>query len=210
MARRVAREVRPGQTVNLGAGMPFTVCEHVSRSLDVMFHSEHGILGVEGTAKEPYKDRDLMGLGRRPLQIAPGASCFSSLEAFTMLRGGHIDLSVLGAFQVSATGDLANWLLPGQCPIVGGAMDIVGHVGRLIVMMTHTTKKGEPKILAECSLPVTGYHVVDLIVTDLAVVEVTEQGLVLREVAPGYTPDEIARCTGALLTVSAGCCEITV
>lgn len=210
MARRVAREVREGQIVNLGAGMPFPVCEHVPPTLGAMFLIEHGIIGVEGTAQEPYKDRDLMGLGRRPLKIVPGASCFSSVEAFTMLRGGHVDLSVLGAFQVSKKGDLANWLLPGQCPIIGGAMDIVGHVGRLIVMMTHVTKKGEPKILEECTLPVTGYGVANLIVTDLAVIEVTPQGLVLLETAPGYSPEEIQASTGAELSVSSNLSEIAI
>ena len=132
----------------------------------------------------------------------PGASCFSSIEAFTMLRGGHIDLSVLGTFEVSEKGDIANWLLPGECPIIGGAMDIVGHVKRMIAMLTHTTKKGKPKILKECLLPVTGYGVVNLIVTDLAVMDVNPEGLLLREVAPGYTPEEIQALTEPTFKVS--------
>ncbi|MDR7402942.1 MAG: CoA-transferase [Armatimonadota bacterium] len=210
MARRVAREIKDGTCVNLGAGMPFPVSQYIPEGVFAMVHIEHGILGVGGTAREPYKDRDLLGLGRRPLVYVPGAACFSSVEAFTMLRGGHIDLSVLGAFQVAANGDLANWLLPGQCPIVGGAMDIVGHVGRLIAMMTHVTKKGEPKILTACTLPVTGHGVTDMIVTDLAVIDVTPQGLLLREVAPGYSVEEIRAVTGAPLAVSPDLREIEV
>lgn len=210
MARRVAKEIEDGNCVNLGAGMPFPVSNYIPKGIWAMVHSEHGILGVGGTAEEPYKDRDLMGLGRRPLRTVPGASCFSSIEAFTMLRGGHIDLSVLGAFEVSEKGDLANWLLPGQCPIIGGAMDIVGHVKRLIVMMTHVTKRGEPKVLKECKLPVTGHGVVNLIVTDLAVIEVTPNGLVLLEVAPGYTAKEIQAVTEPRLTISPELKEINV
>ncbi len=202
MARRVAKEVKDGDCINLGAGMPFPVSLYIPKNISAMVHSEHGILGIGGTAEEPLKDRDLMGLGRRPLSIVPGAACFSSIDAFTMLRGGHIDLSVLGAFQVSEKGDLANWLLPGQCPIIGGAMDIVGHVKRLIVMMTHVTKKGEPKILKECTLPVTGRRAANLIVTDLAVIDVTPEGLLLREVAPGYSAEEIQAGTEPKLIIS--------
>lgn len=210
MARRVAKEVKDGDCINLGAGMPFPVSQYIPKNIWTMVHIEHGVLGVGGTAQGSFKDRDLMGLGRRPLTTVPGASCFSSIEAFTMLRGGHIDLSVLGAFQVSEKGDVANWLIPGQCPIIGGAMDIVGHVKRLIVMMTHVTKKGEPKILKKCTLPVTGYKVANLIVTDLAVIEVTGEGLLLREVIPGYTPEEIQAVTEPLLKVSPELKEISV
>ena len=195
MARRVAQEVKEGMCINLGAGMPFPVVNYIPDDIWAMVHMEHGILGVAGAAQEPMKDRDLMGLGRRPLGFMPGASCFSSIEAFTMLRGGHVDLSVLGAFQASASGDIANWLLPGQCPIVGGAMDIVGQVKRLIVMMTHLTKKGVPKIVKKCDLPVTRHGCVDMIVTDHAVIDVTPDGLVLLEVAPGFTPEEIQAIT---------------
>jgi 3-oxoacid CoA-transferase subunit B len=210
MARRVAQEVKDGDCVNLGAGIPFPVSQYIRKDIWAMVHIEHGILGVGGTAQGSLRDRDLMGLGRRPLTAVPGASCFSSIEAFTMLRGGHIDLSVLGAYQVSKKGDLANWLIPGQCPIIGGAMDIVGHVKRLIVMMTHVTKKGEPKILNECTLPVTGYGVVNTIVTDMAVIEVTPEGLLLLEVAPGYTPEEIQANTEPLLNISPDLKEIRV
>ena len=202
MARRVALEIKDGDCVNLGAGMPFPVSQYIPRGIWAMIHIEHGILGVGGTAEGVFKDRDLMGLGRRPLTAVPGASCFSSIEAFAMLRGGHIDLSVLGAFQVSEKGDLANWLIPGQCPIIGGAMDIVGHVKRLIAMMTHVTKKGEPKILKKCTLPVTGHGVTDLIVTDLAVIKVTAEGLTLLEAAPGYTPEAIQAVTEPQLKIS--------
>jgi 3-oxoacid CoA-transferase subunit B len=202
MARRVAKEVKDGDCINLGAGIPFPVVNHIPKDIWAMVHIEHGILGVGGMAQGFMRDRDCMGLGRRPIFTVPGASCFSSIEAFTMLRGGHIDISVLGAFEVSEKGDLANWLLPGECPIVGGAMDIVGHVKRLIIMMTHVTKKGEPKILKKCSLPVTAYGVVNLLVTDLAVIEVTPEGLLLREVAPGYTAEEIQALTEPQFKIS--------
>lgn len=202
MCRRVAREIKDGYCINLGAGMPFPVANYIAPDIWAMVHIEHGVLGVGKVATDPQKDRDLMGLGRRPLSLLPGAACFSSTEAFTMLRGGHIDLSVLGAFEVSAKGDIANWLLPGECPIIGGAMDIVGHVKRMIAMLTHTTKKGKPKVLKECLLPVTGFGCVDMIVTDLALMDVTPAGLLLREVAPGYTPAEIQALTEATLQVS--------
>jgi len=210
MARRVAQEVKEGDCINLGAGMPFPVSQYIRKDIWTMIHIEHGILGVGATAQGSFRDRDLMGLGRRPLTAVPGAACFSSIEAFTMLRGGHIDLSVLGAFEVSEKGDIANWLIPGQCPIIGGAMDIIGHVKRLIAMMTHVTKKGEPKILKKCKLPVTGYGVTDLIVTDLAVIKVTSEGLVLLEVTPGYTPEEIQAVTEPRLKISPDLKEIVV
>lgn len=210
MARRVAQEIQDGDCVNLGAGMPFPVVNHIPKGVWALVHIEHGILGVGGMAEGPVKDRDFTGLGRRPITAVPGAACFSSVESFTMLRGGHVDLSVLGAFQVSEKGDVANWLLPGQCPIVGGAMDIVGHVKRLIIMMSHVTKKGEPKIVTECTLPVTGYGVVSMIMTDLAVVEVTREGLLLQEVAPGHTAEEIQTLTEPPLKVSAELKEVSV
>jgi 3-oxoacid CoA-transferase subunit B len=209
IARRVAQEIKDGYYINVGAGMPFPVSQYIPRDIWAMVHIEHGILGIgKGVAQGEFRDRDLMGLGRRPLTPLPGASCFDSTTAFTMLRGGHIDLSVLGAYEVSEKGDLANWLLPGQCPIIGGAMDIVGHVKRLIVMMIHVTKKGEPKILNECTLPVTGYGMVNTIVTDMAVIEVTPEGLLLLEVAPGYTPEEIQANTEPLLNISPDLKEI--
>lgn len=208
MAMRAAKEIKDGNCVNLGAGIPFPVVNYIPKDIWAMVHIEHGILGVGGTAQGPMKERDLMGLGRRPIFPVPGASCFSSVDSFTMLRGGHIDISVLGAFQVSEKGDVANWLLPGECPIVGGAMDIVGHVKRLIILMTHVTKKGEPKIVKECSLPVTGYGVVNMIVTDLAVIEVTPNGLLLKEIAPGYTTEVIQALTEPQLIVSPGLKEI--
>lgn len=202
MCRRVAREVQDGYCVNLGAGMPFPVANYISKDIWSMVHIEHGVLGVGTVATDPQKDRDLMGLGRRPLSLIPGAACFSSTEAFTMLRGGHIDLSVLGTFEVSEKGDIANWLIPGDCPIIGGAMDITGHTKRLIAMLTHVTKKGKPKILKECLLPVTARGVVNMIVTDLAVMDVTPAGLLLREVAPGYTPEEIQALTEPIIKIS--------
>ena len=208
MCRRVAQEVKDGYCVNLGAGMPFPVADYIPKDIWAMMHIEHGVLGVGSVASEEMRDRDLMGLGRRPLSLVPGAACFSSVDAFTMLRGGHIDLSVLGAFEVSEKGDIANWLLPGECPIIGGAMDIVGHVKRMIAMLTHTTKKGKPKVLKNCLLPVTGKGCVNMIVTDLAVMDVTPDGLVLRELAPGYTAEEIQALTEPTLKVSDNLQEI--
>jgi 3-oxoacid CoA-transferase subunit B len=223
MAGRVAREIKDGDCINLGAGMPFRVSQkikdrdsahfgdqaaslpashYIPNDIWAMVMIEHGILGIGGAATGTFQDRDLMGLGRSHLTAVPGASCFSSSEAFTMLRGGHINLSVLGAFQVSEKGDLANWLIPGDCPNIGGSMDIVGHVKRLIVMMTHVTKKGEPKIVKRCTLPVTGYGVTDMIVTDMAVIEVKPEGLVLLEVPPGFTPEDIQAITEPRLIIS--------
>jgi len=211
MARRVAQEIKDGYCVNLGAGMPFPVSQHIPKGMWAMIQIEHGMLGIGGEAQDPIiRDRDLIGLGRRPVLAVPGASCFSSVASFTMLRGGHIDMTVLGAFQVSEKGDLANWLLPGHCPIVGGAMDIVGHVKRTIIMMTHVTKKGEPKILRECTLPITAYGAVSMVVSDLAVIEVTPEGLTLLEVAPGYTADEIQAVTEPQLQVSRELKEVVV
>ena len=230
MAGRVAREIKDGACINLGAGMPFRVAQkindqdcinrgagaslpasrYVPQGVSAMVQIEHGILGIGSAAQGPFRDRDIMGLGRNPLTAVPGSACFSSIEAFTMLRGGHIDLSVLGAFQVSEKGDLANWLIPGQCPLIGGAMDIVGHVGRLIVMMNHVTRNGEPKILNACTLPVTGCGVVDMIVTDMAVIDVKPEGLVLRELSPGYTLEEIQAITEPRLIVSPDLREIPV
>ncbi len=210
MCRRVAREIQDGYCVNLGAGMPFPVANYIPEGVHAMMHIEHGVLGVGTVAEPAQRDRDLMGLGRRPLSLVPGAACFSSVEAFTMLRGGHIDLSVLGAFEVSEKGDIANWLLPGECPIIGGAMDIVGHTKCLIAMLTHTTKKGKSKVLKDCLLPVTARRVVNMIVTDLAVMDVTSDGLVLREVAPGYTPEEIQAVTEAKLKISVDLKEIAL
>jgi 3-oxoacid CoA-transferase subunit B len=210
MARRVALEIKDGYCVNVGAGMPCPVVQYIPQDVWAMVHIEHGILGVGKAAEEPIKDRDLIGLGRRPVIPMPGAACFSSVESFTMLRGGHVDLSILGAFQVSERGDLANWLIPGQCPMIGGAMDIVGHVKRLIVMMTHVTKNGAPKILKACTMPVTAYGVVDMIVTDLALIDVRPEGLLLREMAPGYTASEIKAATEPDLAIHPDLKQIAV
>jgi 3-oxoacid CoA-transferase subunit B len=210
IAARVALEIRDGEVVNVGAGMPFLVSQHVPKGIFSMFHIEHGILGVGKVAGGEEIDPDLLGLGRRPLIPVPGASCFSSAEAFAMLRGGHVDVSVLGAYQVSEQGDLANWVVPNQPSGVGGAMDIVGNVKRLFVTMTHATKKGESKIVKHCSLPLTGARVVHKIFTDMAVVDVTPDGLVLRETAPGFTAEEIQAVTEPRLIISPDLREIPV
>ncbi|HLC26163.1 MAG TPA: 3-oxoacid CoA-transferase subunit B [bacterium] len=210
IAQRAAMEIRDGEVVNVGAGMPFLVSQYVPPGIFAMFHIEHGILGVGKVAGGEQIDPDLLGLGRRPLIPVPGASCFSSAEAFAMLRGGHVDLSVLGAYQVSEEGDLANWIVPGQPSGVGGAMDIVKNVKRLFITMTHTTKKGEPKIVKRCSLPLTGARVVHKIFTDIAVIEVTPKGLVLEEVAPGFTPEEVQAATEPRLIISPELKEISL
>src|SRR5680860_1785743 len=177
IAKRIAREIDVGMCVNIGAGMPFEVSQQVEDDCFCLFHIEHGILGVGKVASEEEADNDLMGLGRRYLKAALGASCFPSVESFVMLRGGHIDLSILGAYQVSSKGDIANWRIPGKVPVVGGAMDIVGNVPSLFVMMRHVTRSGMPKILEECTFPPTGYGVVTKIFTDLAVIDVAAEGL---------------------------------
>lgn len=210
LAMRVAQEFQDGDCVNIGAGAPFLVSQYVSRDKFVLFQIEHGILGIGKVAEGDEIDQDLVGLGRRPLTAVPGASCFSSAEAFAMLRGGHIGYSILGAYQVSEKGDIANWVLPGGLAHVGGAMDIVGHVRKLFVMMTHVTKEGKPKIVRRCTLPVTEIECVDMIFTDMAVIEVTQGGLVLKEVARGFTAEDVQKATEPKLIVSHELKEIEI
>jgi len=210
MAKRVAKEVKDGDCVNVGAGAPFLASQYVPKDIFVLWHIEHGILGIGRVAEGDEIDQDLIGLGRRPLVPVPGASCFSSAESFAMVRGGHINVSILGAFQVSEKGDLANWRLPGEPGQVGGAMDIAGHVKKLFVMMTHVTKNGAPKIVKQCTLPITEEECVNMVFTDMAVIEVTPEGLVLKEIAPGLTAEDVQNATEARLIISPELKEIEV
>ena len=211
MACRVAAEFRDGDYVNLGFGLPLLLSNHLPSDRDVIIHTENGMIGVGPLARPGEEDFELVNAGKQPVTELAGAAYFHQADSFAMIRGGHIDVSVLGAYQVAENGDLANWVIPGErIPRVGGAMDLAAGARRVIVMMTHESKRGEPKLLPACSLPLTGQRCVDLVVTDLAVVAVTAAGFELREVAPGWTPDAIARLTAAPLRVVADCREMAV
>ncbi len=202
VAIRVAQELTPGSTVNLGVGLPTLVAAFAPPEANILLQSENGILGYGGFSEEAY-DQDLINAGGQPVTLNPGASFFDSAASFAMIRGGHIDTAVLGGLQVSERGDLANWSVPERGGgSIGGAMDLAVGARRLIVAMEHTTKDGRPRILRECTYPLTARRCVDLVVTDLAVVEVGPEGLTLREVAPGWAPGEVAALTEAPLAVA--------
>nr|WP_208383229.1 3-oxoacid CoA-transferase subunit B [Modestobacter marinus] len=202
VARRVARDIPDGAYVNLGIGMPILVGDVVGPDKEVVYHSENGILGMGPAPAPGEEDRELINAGKQPVTLLPGGSYFHHTDAFVMMRGGHIDISVLGAFQVSETGDLANWItdLATMPPAVGGAMDLAVGAKRVLVMTTHTTRDGRPKLLPRCSYPLTAAGVVDRVYTDLAVLDVGPAGLVVREMAPGLTRTELQSVTAARLT----------
>jgi 3-oxoacid CoA-transferase B subunit len=210
IAQRAAQELPEGAYVNLGWGIPNLIADYLPRGLTIYFHSENGILGMGRRAKPGEEDYDLVDAMKVPVTLIPGASIFHQADAHLMTRGGHLDVAVLGGFQVSEKGDLANWKIPGSKGSggIGGAMDIASGSKKLIVCMEHNTKEGAPKIVKQCNYPLTGLGCVDTVVTDLAVIDVAAEGLVLREVAPGWTPEEVQACTEAHLSVRPGVSEM--
>jgi 3-oxoacid CoA-transferase subunit B len=210
IARRIARELKDGYYVNLGIGIPTLVANYVPEGIDIVLHSENGLLGIGPFPAPDQVDPDLINAGKQTVTFIPGASFFDSATSFGMIRGGHVDLTVLGAFEVSEKGDIASWKVPGKLVKgMGGAMDLVAAAKYIVVAMQHTDKEGNSKLLGECTLPLTGVQCVKKIVTDLAVLDVTERGFELREKAPGVTVEEIRKATAGTLIVEGEIPEMT-
>ncbi len=202
IAKRISQEVVDGFVVNLGIGIPTLVANFIPDEVNIMLQSENGLLGMGPFPLEKDMDADLINAGKQTITEAPGSSYFSSAESFAMIRGGHVDLTVLGAMQVDESGSIANWMIPGKMVKgMGGAMDLVAGAKRVIVAMQHTDRKGNPKLLKKCNLPLTGVNCINKVVTDMAVLDITDQGFVLKEFAPGFTVEDIQKATETTLII---------